>query len=54
MSVILYCEDSLKKGCSWSGDSSELVSASEGFEVLDFNHCPYCGGIDFYEEEEEE
>jgi hypothetical protein len=54
MSVTLYCNDPMKKGCHWSGDPSELHSATDALDDRDFTHCPQCGGTDFYEEEEED
>ena len=52
--TILYCNDPLKKGCSWSGDSDELVSLTAALDDKEFTHCPHCGGTDFKEEEEDE
>lgn len=45
----LYCNDPFDIGCSWSGDTSELVCTED--EPDGFNHCSHCEGTDFYEEE---
>jgi hypothetical protein len=51
--MTLYCNDPLKKGCSWSGDREELVSKTEDLDDNDFSFCPQCEGNDFQEEDEE-
>jgi hypothetical protein len=50
--VILYCNDPKNLGCSWSGNSDELICTDE--DPDNFTHCPNCKGMDFEEEEEEE
>lgn len=50
---VFYCNDPLKQGCSWSGDRQELVSKTDDPKDLKFSYCPYCGGDDFTEENEE-
>jgi len=40
--------------CHWSGDPSELVSKSDDLKDKDFSFCPYCGGNDFDEDDDDE
>lgn len=54
MSTILYCNDPLKKGCGWSGDSTELVALTDALDDRDFSFCPRCDGKDFQEEDEDD
>lgn len=50
--VILYCEDPYGQNCRWMGGERELVNTDE--DPDNYNHCPHCGGTDFYEEEEDD
>jgi len=45
---MLICND-----CGWSGEPGELVSKTDDLNDRDFSYCPYCGGNDFDEEDED-
>lgn len=54
MDTVLFCNDPNNKGCSWSGDSDELVALSDDANDNDFTHCPNCDGSDFEEEDQDD
>lgn len=54
MDTMLYCKDPNNKGCTWSGESDELIALSNNANDNDFTHCPNCDGDDFDEEDIED